>query len=79
MTKQYMRAYFQKYMKHSIKQNYKDCDDFVNKELATLLEQVWACSLLNNFFWGVWALALLKPESCTTKGIFNYDFAHFRC
>jgi len=33
---------------------------------------------LNNFFWGVWALALLTPDIYTEEGIFNYDFAHSR-
>jgi hypothetical protein len=34
---------------------------------------------LNNFFWGVWALALLSEDEYTNTGIFNFDFASARC
>lgn len=42
-------------------------------------QQVLDCALLNNFFWGVWALSLLSEEEYLKHGIFNYDFAHSRC
>jgi len=41
--------------------------------------QVLDCCLLNNFFWGVWALSLLSEDQFLNSGIFNYDFAHSRC
>jgi hypothetical protein len=50
----------------------------LKQEYENLEKQVWDCVLINNFFWGVWALALLTPEMCTDGGIFNYDFAHCR-
>ena len=66
-------------MKQSVKKSYQNVEEFRDKEYEKLLQEVWQCALLNNFFWGVWALALLDVEGCTKKGIFNYDFAHCRC
>ena len=42
------------------------------------IEDIWKCALLNNLFWGVWALQLLTPPEYTKEGIFNYDFAESR-
>ena len=47
--------------------------------MAPFKRQVLDCALLNNFFWGVWALSLLSEEEYLKSGIFNYDFAHSRC
>jgi hypothetical protein len=45
--------------------------------LKLFINEIYVCALLNNFFWGVWALSLLteKPESCAINGIFNFDAA----
>ena len=76
MVKEYMKVYHAKYMRQDLKEKYPN---FVETQYPNLLKEVWTFALLNNFFWGVWSLALLKPEDCAEKGIFNYDFAHFRC
>ena len=39
---------------------------------------MWNCCQLNNFFWAVWSIELLKPEDYAKEGIFNYDFADAR-
>ena len=54
-------------------------DSFVEDKYEEFYEQIMKCALLNNFFWGVWALALLSDGEYCKPGIFNYDFAHARC
>ena len=39
---------------------------------------MWNCCQLNNFFWAVWSIELLKPDTYAEEGIFNYDFADAR-
>jgi len=34
--------------------------------------------ILNNFFWGVWALMLLQDSDITSEKVFNYTFAEGR-
>jgi hypothetical protein len=66
MVKEYMRVYFLRYMKEEIKNTYGGgVEEFIAMDYPSLLQEVWTCALLNNFFWGVWSLALLKPEECT--------------
>ena len=79
MVTRYMQCYYQKYMLQNVKSKYENEKDFIEKQYANLLSQVWDCCLLNNFFWGVWALALLNPDTCTNEAIFNFDFAQMRC
>ena len=43
-----------------------------------LVDQVYSCALLNNVFWGIWALALLDTEKAAEPKLFNYDFAKSR-
>lgn len=75
MTQAYLTTYFEKFMLPKVKARYQDCADFIARELDNLLVQVLTCARMNNFFWGVWALALLTPQECAKPGIFNYDFA----
>ena len=40
-------------------------DTFIEDNIDEFKNQILKCALLNNFFWGVWALALLKDgEYC---------------
>lgn len=75
MATHYLKRFFEKYMDPSLKSKYTSCDAFVDAECPRLLKQIWKCALLNNFFWGIWALALLTPDIYAKEGIFNYDFA----
>jgi len=75
MASHYLRCFYNNHISHETKVNYQSCDDFVAKELPRLIPQIWKCALCNNFFWGIWALALLTPEIYSKEGIFNYDFA----
>jgi hypothetical protein len=54
-------------------------DSFIEDKFDEFYRQILNCLLLNNFFWGVWALALLSEHEYCKPGIFNYDFAHARC
>ena len=81
LIKSYMKHYFDNYLpKHERYGVYNDdFGIFISKTFAPFHKQVWDCCLLNNFFWGVWALSLLDEEEYLNNGIFNYDFAHSRC
>ena len=78
MSKKYMECYFNKYMKSEVKSKFSSVDDFIQKELSQLIKEIYQCAKLNNFFWGVWCLQLLKPDEYAKDGIFNYDFAKSR-
>ena len=62
-------------MNGDAKASYGSVDAFVEKEIDLLMKQVYDCALVNNFFWGVWALSLLTPDIYAKDGIFNYDCA----
>jgi hypothetical protein len=40
----------------------KDYTRYIDENYSILKKQVLDCCLLNNFFWGVWALALLSES-----------------
>lgn len=76
MTTVYMECYFNKYATEKVKAAYSnDVKLFIQTELDNLIKEVYDCTILNNLFWGVWALSLLTPDIYTKQGIFNYDFA----
>jgi len=37
-------------------------------------DEVKRCMLLSNFFWGIWAFAILKDSDVTNEGVFNYAY-----
>jgi len=75
-----MKNYFDDYMSENQKDDYdNDNNNYVASNYAILKRQVLDCCVLNNFFWGVWALALLSEDQYTNVGIFNFDFASARC
>ena len=79
MIKEYLSYYYENFMPQEIKQNFETDDAYISEHYDLFRKQVLDCGLLNNFFWGVWALALLSEEECCKTGIFNYDFADARC
>jgi hypothetical protein len=79
LIKTYLSLYFSLYATPLVKAKYNNhLQTFLHQEVENMLGEVLTCALLNNFFWGVWGLALLTPENCCTKGIFNYDCAKGR-
>ena len=79
MTRVYMATYFNHYMKEPVRAKFNnDLQTFISSELNNLVREVLDCALLNDFFWGIWAVALLNKDTCTEKGIFNYQFGQYR-
>lgn len=63
MIKEYMRHYFTHFMHEKQKKEYnEDVEKYIKSNYMLLRRQVLDCCLLNNFFWGVWALALLSES-----------------
>lgn len=52
--------------------------EYVAKEYPIFLQEVRKCMLLNNFFWAIWCLRMLKPEKMGDPNVFNFDFAEAR-
>mmetsp|Transcript_9303 Transcript_9303/g.15679 ORF Transcript_9303/g.15679 Transcript_9303/m.15679 type:complete len:173 (-) Transcript_9303:44-562(-) len=76
----YLRHYFANYAPAELRVEYSEnVSTFLAANFCQFKKQVLDCALLNNFFWGVWALSLLSEEEFLKEGIFNFDFAHSRC
>ena len=41
--------------------------------------EVKQCMVLNNYYWGVWAIMMLSDADETDNNVFNWDFAFGRC
>ena len=46
--------------------------------MGALRKETYDCMLLNNYFWGIWALVMLKSEDYGKTDVFNFDFAEAR-
>ena len=63
MVKTYLAKYFENYMREGLRQKYQNSTKlFIEREYLNFEKQVWDCSLIHNFLWGVWALALLSVD-----------------
>lgn len=79
MTKTYMKRYFEKYMKAEVKAQYDgNVDTFITREFENLVDEIWICVKLNNFFWAVWGLFVINMDECASDSVWHYDFISFR-
>ena len=79
ISKKYMQFYFERYAHQKVKDRYDgNTQLFIEAEYKHFKVQLFKCALINNFFWSVWALALLTPDIYAKESIFNYDFASMR-
>ena len=63
MVKTYLAKYFENYMREGLRQKYQNSTKlFIEREYLNFEKQVWDCSLIHSFLWGVWALALLSVD-----------------
>ena len=53
-------------------------DTYWEAKREQILKEVEACLILNNFYWGVWALMMLADDDIEKDDVFNYDFAQCR-
>jgi hypothetical protein len=51
---------------------------FIESELPKLRDETQKCLLLNNYFWAIWSLRMLKPERLGDPTVYNFDFAAAR-
>ena len=77
MAKKYLEVFYHKYADEEFSKQFTDFDDFINTKFDEFMKQIYQCAILNNFFWGVWAISLLKPDGYTDSGM-NYAFAQAR-
>ena len=50
-----------------------------NEECRSAVKQVKQCMILNNYYWGVWAVMMLSEADETDPNVFNWDFLEGRC
>lgn len=53
-------------------------DSFISNELPSLKKETYRCLIVNNFFWGVWAIENLKKQHYGNTTVFNFDFLSYR-
>ena len=73
MIKRYLGHYYKKFSKKD-----EEKKDYISRELPKIKEELHRCLLLNNYFWGIWSLRMLKEEKLGDPNVFNFDFAQAR-
>ena len=76
LMRRYLSEYYDKFFKGN--KDEVSRESLVEKELPKLTEEVRRCLLLNNYFWAVWALRMLKKDKLEDDKVFNFDFAEAR-
>lgn len=67
----YLQQYFRKYYTNLTKVSE---ESFIENELPIIRAEVHKCLLLNNYFWGVWSMKMLKPEKLGDTNVWNFDY-----
>ena len=63
MLKLYLAHYYRHYYKNeSEDKNDSNEKKYIETELPKFIDETRRCLLLNNYFWGVWALKMLKYD-----------------
>ena len=70
-----MKSYLKCYYERKASTAGEDYNTFEKKTLPRFRREVEACCLLNNYYWGVWALAVLRDKDVCDEKVFNYEFA----
>jgi len=73
LMKSYLKCHFEKIQASS--PTPKDYAQFEKETLPKFRREVETCCLLNNYYWGVWALVLLRDKDVCEERVFNYEFA----
>ena len=50
----------------------------MDSNLEQLTLEVKNCCLVNNFYWGVWALVMLQDQDVCSDNVYHYQFATSR-
>ena len=80
LIKHYLSHYYWSYkpLKEGEARSKEGEDAYIASEYPKFLEEIRKCLLLNNFFWAIWCLRMLKPEKLGDPEVFNFDFAEAR-
>ena len=73
-----MVSYLNRYGSKFLGKQGEELESFVREELAILKPIVKDNLYVNNAYWGIWALVILREEEWDKEGVFNYDFAMAR-
>ena len=75
MLRHYLSHFYQNYYKSKSTETE---EQYLAREVPLLKQEVYRCLLLNNYFWGIWSLTILKKENIGNPNVFNFDFASAR-
>lgn len=75
LVSEYLTQYWAKYHKQ---QEGETQEQFLEREAPKLLKEARACMLLNNYFWAIWAMHILKEERLGDPTVFNFGFVESR-
>lgn len=78
MIKKYLEHYYENYIKTSEEKTEENKQRYVDREYPKFQEECNKCLLLNNYFWAVWSLKMLKDEKMGDPNVFNFEFAKSR-
>lgn len=73
-----MVTYLKRYGSKYLEKEGEELTRFVEEELKVLKPKVRDNLVVNNSYWGIWALMMLKEENWDKPDVFNYDFATAR-
>jgi hypothetical protein len=71
----YLSHYFRHY--HPSRDSLTE-EAYLRDNLPILRSEVYRCLLLNNYFWAIWSMRILKEEKLGDPTLFNFDFAEAR-
>ena len=72
LLRAYLTVYYQRFFRQT---NEKvSLEAFLSKEVPKLKAEVKNCLLLNNYFWAMWGIKMLKKVQFKNAGVFNYEF-----
>ena len=73
LMKSYLKYHYQ--AAQAQKPTDEKLEAYLERALPKFRQEVENCCLLNNFYWGVWALLLIRDNDVCDEKVFNYEFA----
>lgn len=75
-VRQYLTLKYERVVSEETKES-QDLESYIVAHEETFLTNLFRCMILNNIYWGVWGICMIKEEDAN-KDIFNYAFANGR-
>ncbi len=73
LIKAYLKSHFERIQANNPTD--EKYENYLERSFSNFRREVENCLLLNNFYWGVWALLLIRDNDVCDDRVFNYEFA----